>query len=59
MSDGVTSEGTDWIKAELESFKDGSAQNLASHLCNCAKRRQRAEFTDDITVMTAIIKKAV
>ena len=59
LSDGATNGGTDWIKAELEAFREGSAQNLAQHLCDCAKRRQLPEYSDDITVMTAIIKKAV
>lgn len=58
MSDGVTSHGTDWIRAEIESWRDGSAQELATHLCSCAKRRRDGEHDDDITVLTAILKKA-
>jgi len=59
MSDGVTSQGTDWIRAEIESWRDGTAQDLATHLCNCAKRRRNTEHDDDITVLTAILNKAV
>ncbi len=58
LSDGATCEGTDWIKSELECFKDGSAQALAEHICNCAKRRISPSLSDDVTVMAAIIKKA-
>ncbi len=59
LSDGAVSDGTDWIKAELESFKDGTAQELAERICGCAKRRQREYDNDDITVMAAILEKAV
>jgi hypothetical protein len=59
MSDGVTSEGTDWIRAEIESWRDGSAQDLSEHLCLCAKRRLGDKKQDDITVMCAILEKAV
>lgn len=59
MSDGVTSEGTDWIRAEIESWTDGSAQDLSEHLCLCAKRRLGDKKQDDITVMCAILEKAV
>ena len=58
MSDGATGNGTDWIRAEIESFKDGSAQSLATHLCQCAKRRRNDNHEDDITVLTAIINKS-
>ena len=59
MSDGAVSEGTDWIRAELEAWRDGSAEDLASHICACAKRRRTDNHEDDITVMAAIIEKAV
>lgn len=59
MSDGATSEGTDWIRAEIESWQDGSAQDLAEHLCACAKRRRTEKRQDDITVLCAILNKAV
>lgn len=59
MSDGVTATGTDWIRAEIESWRDGSAQDLATHLCECAKRRRDTDHDDDITVLTAILNKAV
>lgn len=59
MSDGAVSEGTDWICAEAEAWQDGSAQDLAEHLARCAKRRRTDNHEDDITVMTAIIERAV
>ena len=59
MSDGATSGGTDWIRAEIEAWQDGSAQALAERLCECAKRRRDDKHEDDITVMAAILQKAV
>lgn len=59
MSDGVTGMGTDWIRAEIETWRDGSAQELATHLCRCAKRRRNDNHEDDITVMAAILSKAI
>ncbi len=59
MSDGATSEGCDWIRTEIEAFKDGKAQDLAEHLCMCARRRRTDKREDDITVLCAILNKAV
>lgn len=59
MSDGAASEGIDWIRAEVEAWRDGNAQELAEHLCECAKRRRSDNHEDDITVMAAILEKAV
>lgn len=59
LSDGAVSEGTDWIRTEIEAWRDGSAQDLADHLCLCAKRRRSEKRQDDITVMCAILDKAV
>ncbi len=59
MSDGVSNDGTDWICAELEGFTDGTAQELSEHIAACARRRRNDEREDDITVMAAIIGKAV
>ena len=59
MSDGVTGEGTDWICAEIEAWKEKDARHLAEHLAHCAKRRRTDNHSDDITVMAAIIEKAV
>ena len=58
MSDGVTSEGTEWICAEAEAWQ-GRAQDLAEHIAKCAKRRRSDNHVDDITVMAAIIERAV
>ncbi len=59
MSDGVTSTGTDWIRAEIEAWRDGEAQDLAERLCECAKRRRSENHQDDITVLVAILQKAI
>lgn len=56
MSDGVVSEGTDWIRQEIASWQEGNAQQLAEHLSLCAKRRRTDNHQDDITVMCAILK---
>lgn len=59
MSDGASSCGTDWLRAEIESFCDGTAQELSEHLCKCARRRRDDNHTDDITIMVALLNKAV
>lgn len=59
MSDGVCSDGTDWICAEVESWKDGGAKLLSEHIATAARRRRRDGHDDDITVFAAIIEKAV
>ena len=59
MSDGVITDGTDWIKAEVESWRDGTAQELAEKISQGAIRRRTDNHCDDITVITAIITKSV
>lgn len=59
MSDGVTSTGTDWIRAEIEAWRDGEAQDLAERICECAIRRRDEKHQDDITVLVAILEKAI
>ncbi len=59
ISDGACSDGTDWICAELEAFKDGSAKQLSEHLASAARRRRHDGHDDDITVFAAVIEKAV
>lgn len=59
MSDGAVSEGTEWIKDEIEGFTDGTAEQLSERICEGAKRRRTDGHEDDITVMTAVIKRAV
>jgi len=58
MSDGVVTGGTDWIRAELEAWQSGSAQDLAEHIGECAKRRRNDNHEDDITVLAAILNKS-
>ena len=59
MSDGATGNGIDWIRAEVEAWSEGSAQELAEKLCECAKRRRNDDHEDDITVLVAILDKSV
>lgn len=57
MSDGAVNNGTDWIIAELETFKDGTAKQLANRISDSAKRRRTDGHEDDITVLALIIEK--
>lgn len=59
LSDGATQNGCDWIRQEIEAFSDGKAQDLAEHLCLCARRRHTEKREDDITVLCAILNKKV
>ncbi|MBR4123407.1 MAG: SpoIIE family protein phosphatase [Clostridia bacterium] len=59
MSDGVTGTGTDWIRAEIEAWREGDAQSLAERLCDSAKRRRNDNHEDDITVLVANLEKAI
>lgn len=59
ISDGAAGDGTDWICAELEAWRQGSASALADHLAQAARRRRRDGHEDDVTVLTAIVHKAV
>ena len=59
VSDGVTTEGTDWIVSELEGFKNGTAQQLAERIANGARRRRSDGREDDVTVMAAIVQEAL
>ncbi|MBR6902788.1 MAG: SpoIIE family protein phosphatase [Clostridia bacterium] len=59
LSDGAVFDGTDWIRAEIERFSLGSAQDLAERLCVCAESRRQDGHADDITVLTAIINKDI
>lgn len=59
MSDGVTTDGTDWICAELEAFRGGGAKQLSERIASAARRRRRDGHDDDITVFAAILEKAM
>ncbi len=59
MSDGALSDGLEWIRDEIECWNDGSAQSLAERICEGAKRRRTGDHEDDITVLTAILKKSI
>ncbi len=57
VSDGVTFDGNEWIRRELEAWENGNAQELAEHICDCARRRYTTTRPDDITVIAAIVEK--
>ncbi len=59
LSDGATSVGTDWICAELEAFRNGSAQQLADKIATAARKRRQDGHDDDITVIAAILERAI
>ena len=58
LSDGVVCDGTDWICAELEAF-EGTADELCEKIANGAYLRRHGGKNDDITVIAAILHKAV
>ncbi len=58
LSDGASFDGTEWIRAELECYKDGSAKDLAEKIAESARRRRTDGHEDDITVIAAILEKA-
>lgn len=57
VSDGAAADGIDWIRDELEHYRATSAQELAEHIVGMASRRRHDGHTDDITAVTAVIKK--
>ncbi len=57
MSDGAVSEGIDWIRAELEAYRDGSAKDLARHIADSARKRRSDAHEDDITVIALILER--
>ncbi len=57
MSDGAVSEGIDWIRAELEAFRDGTAKDLARHIADSARKRRSDAHEDDITVIALILER--
>ncbi len=57
FSDGVDSQVNKWVIDELKAFDpDGSAQQLAEKLCDCARRRRNDGYEDDVTVAVTVIK---
>ncbi len=59
MSDGVCSEGSEWICEIVENFTGGRAKELAEQIASSAARRRSDGHEDDITVMAAVIEKSV
>ncbi len=57
LSDGATTEGTEWICKEIEAFQDSTAQDLADKIADSAARRADKNHPDDITVMVAFIQR--
>lgn len=58
LTDGAISNGCDWIKDEILSFRDGNAQDWAEHLCMCARQQITDDCEEDITVLCTILNKA-
>lgn len=59
VSDGLTFDGDGWIGEELLRFKRGTAQQLADHLIAVGRERRSDGREDDMTVMAAIVRKAL
>ena len=59
MSDGASGDGLEWIKRELENCGDATAQSLAENIAAAARRHRSDGHEDDITVIAAILEKAV
>lgn len=59
MSDGVCTDGTDWICAEVESWQNGGASQLSERIATAARRRRHDGHDDDITVFAMVLEKAV
>ena len=58
MSDGA-GDTAEYIEKELERFQSGSAQRLAERLMDMARASRAGGHDDDITILTAIIKRSV
>ncbi|MBP3706505.1 MAG: SpoIIE family protein phosphatase [Clostridia bacterium] len=59
MSDGAVSEDLDWIRNVLNTWGDGSAQQLSETIAEGVRRRYNTEKGDDITVMAAIVNNKI
>ncbi len=58
MSDGASFESTDWMSEEIARF-DGDVQQLADTLAHRANEMRSDGHADDITVIVAMLQKAV
>ncbi len=59
VTDGATESGSDWISDILLQFGEGTAKALAGEIADGARRRRTDGHEDDITVLVAIVRKAV
>jgi len=57
VSDGATTEDTEWISKIINEWTIGSAQQLADEIAFAARRRRNDGHNDDITVLVGILKK--
>lgn len=55
LSDGAVTGSTEWILAELETWRSGNSRELADHIAKEAQRRSPSLHDDDITVVAAIL----
>ena len=51
VSDGALVGSPDWIERLIMSWREGSAEQLAAHIVEEAKKRRRDEHDDDITAI--------
>ncbi|WP_407383619.1 SpoIIE family protein phosphatase [Ruminococcus sp.] len=51
VSDGALVGSPDWIEKLIMSWREGSAEQLAAHIVDEAKKRRRDEHDDDITAI--------
>ena len=51
VSDGVLIGSTEWLEKMIMSFRDGSAEQLASSIVEEARRRRQNDHDDDITAI--------
>ena len=59
LSDGVTNSDCGWINDELLAWSKSDMQSLASHIASLAALRSESSTRDDITVIAAIINRAM
>lgn len=58
VTDGAIGDNYDWICEEVGRWGDGTAQQLAEHVSQIARRRREGYHEDDITVLAVIMGRA-
>lgn len=57
LSDGVLSEGLEWVEEALKEYPGDDMQQLADSIAHEARERQRETREDDITVLALRVAK--